>query len=345
MDKLLFMEFTTLEKFYDHFDTEQKCIDFLFMIKDVAMPGCPRCKHDRFYIIDNGKRRKCGNNKCYLKYSPTSLTLINATNLKIREWLICIYMYARSKGRFSSTKLVPGYHFATCYIIDQKLELMFKNIIKIGVSTEWIFNESLKNIYYLKDQNQVLKRNFLKRVIIDPNEIMDLSDESTYRRCVLLSKIFLNHALQERWIFSMFTTAEEVVAETFLSIAEAEPKIITGDFFVTIMKKTQTRLYGDYVKQNPKLANFYRLYRKRFHEEGREKLDRWYLVQLLNKAGNKKEGWQQYKSYNQIKNELEVKKEQLIEKRKKWGRADNSEFIKEKAVRIVVKNIKEDVWN
>lgn len=94
-----------LKDVFNKFNTEAKCRDFLVLQRWGGTPICPYCGCDKSYIIENGKRFKCGNNKCYKKYSVTVNTVFHASNIPLTIWLPALYIISAHKKGISSCQL------------------------------------------------------------------------------------------------------------------------------------------------------------------------------------------------------------------------------------------------
>jgi hypothetical protein len=87
------------------FATEQKCIDYLVRQRWNGVPICPYCNSQKSYVIEKGRRFKCGNNECYKKYSVTVGTIFHASNLPLTTWLPALYLITAHKKGISSCQL------------------------------------------------------------------------------------------------------------------------------------------------------------------------------------------------------------------------------------------------
>lgn len=100
------MEFNSLIHFLQHFSDEQTCVEYLEHQRWNGKPKCPHCGHSKkVYVIENGKRYKCGSNKCYKKFSVKTGTVFENSNIKLRLWFAAIYLCTNNKKGISSTHL------------------------------------------------------------------------------------------------------------------------------------------------------------------------------------------------------------------------------------------------
>jgi len=87
------------------FSDEAQCRAFLAQQRWNGNPVCPYCKSDKWYSIEGGKRFKCGNSKCYKKYSVTVGTVFHASNIPLTTWFPAMYLISAHKKGISSIQL------------------------------------------------------------------------------------------------------------------------------------------------------------------------------------------------------------------------------------------------
>ena len=94
-----------LKDIFKKFNTEKKCIEFLIQQRWNGVPTCPHCGSQKSYVIENGKRFKCGNNQCYKKYTVTVGSVMHASNIPLTTWMPAIYLISAHKKGISSVQL------------------------------------------------------------------------------------------------------------------------------------------------------------------------------------------------------------------------------------------------
>lgn len=94
-----------LKDLMKRFSTEKKCIEYLVQQRWDGVPTCPYCGSQKSYVIEGGKRFKCGNNQCYKKYSVTVGTVYHASNVPLTTWLPAQYIILSHKKGISSCQL------------------------------------------------------------------------------------------------------------------------------------------------------------------------------------------------------------------------------------------------
>jgi hypothetical protein len=87
------------------FADEDKCRQFLVQQRWNGCPECPYCNSVKYYVIENGKRFKCGNKECHKKYSVTVGTIFHASNIPLSIWFPAVYLITSHKKGISSVQL------------------------------------------------------------------------------------------------------------------------------------------------------------------------------------------------------------------------------------------------
>ncbi|MDP4284106.1 MAG: IS1595 family transposase [Bacteroidota bacterium] len=95
----------TLTDVIRQFSDEDKCRQFLVQQRWNGCPECPYCGSNKYYIIENGKRFKCGNKECYKKYSVTTGSVFHASNIPLTTWFPAVYLITSHKKGISSIQL------------------------------------------------------------------------------------------------------------------------------------------------------------------------------------------------------------------------------------------------
>lgn len=84
---------------------EIACRNYLIKERWNGVIVCPFCEGEGAYVIEDGKRFKCKNNKCYKKFSVTVGTFMEASNIPLVKWLTGIYLITAHKKSISSYQL------------------------------------------------------------------------------------------------------------------------------------------------------------------------------------------------------------------------------------------------
>lgn len=96
---------SNLKELFAKFSNEDSCRQFLIQQRWNGVPTCPKCGSIKAYVIENGKRFKCANNKCYSKFSVTVGTVFEASNIPLTTWFPAMYIIASHKKGISSVQL------------------------------------------------------------------------------------------------------------------------------------------------------------------------------------------------------------------------------------------------
>ncbi len=121
--------FKNLKQLIQHFSDEQVCRDYLAEKRWGGKPVCVYCGHDKVYSIENGKRYKCANSKCYKKFSVTVGTIYEDSNLPLSTWYQAVYLITSHKKGISSYQLgkLLGVTQKTAWFMWQRVREMLKD--------------------------------------------------------------------------------------------------------------------------------------------------------------------------------------------------------------------------
>lgn len=97
--------FNNLRELIATMPDEKSCRDYLIKQRWDGKPECPYCGCDKTYVIEGGKRFKCGSKACYSKFSVTVGTIMEASNIPLTKWLMAIYLCTAHKKGISSYQL------------------------------------------------------------------------------------------------------------------------------------------------------------------------------------------------------------------------------------------------
>jgi transposase-like protein len=98
--------FTNLRELITSMPDEKTCREYL--AKQRWPDGkivCPYCSNPKSYVIENGERYKCANNKCYKRFTVTVGTVMEASNIPVSKWLTAFYLATAHKKGISSYQL------------------------------------------------------------------------------------------------------------------------------------------------------------------------------------------------------------------------------------------------
>lgn len=315
------LKLDTIHDFDTIFDTDEKASDFFFSSRyPDGIVKCPKCKCEKIWITRSGKMPyKCSNKECYFTFSLRSLSLIHASNLSFTTWLRLIFYYTSSKGKMSSSQMGEQLNFATTFLVDEKLKLIFDNIAKTGRDNYSVFEDAVKNIFILNDKRETINsKTLLNSNFLLPTEILDFNKKLDYSKIIAFIKKTLYFYLHKRWIFILFCEPEDVMAEMFITIIESGVKECTGSFIKKMVYKTTGILWRRYCKEHPSLDNHFRNYHKEWQRDNARRIGKWYLAHLL--STHKCEWGASFKEVRKDNELLNIKKAEIIEYRKKHSK-------------------------
>ena len=97
--------FNNLIELIKSMPTETVCREYLAKQRWNGKTVCPYCSHDKCYVIEGGKRYKCGSSKCYKRFTVTVGTIFEASNIPLSKWFTAIYLCTAHKRGISSYQL------------------------------------------------------------------------------------------------------------------------------------------------------------------------------------------------------------------------------------------------
>lgn len=112
--------------------TEKDCRDYLIQQRWDGCPVCPYCGFDgKTYVIEGGKRFKCGSKECGKKYSVTVGTIFESSQIPLTKWLNAVYVVTAHKKGISSHQLGRdlGITQRTAWFMIHRIREMMKNVL------------------------------------------------------------------------------------------------------------------------------------------------------------------------------------------------------------------------
>ena len=97
--------FNNLRELITSMPDEKACREYLIRERWNGNVTCPYCGFGKCYVIEDGKRFKCGSKECYKKFSVTVGTMMEASNIPLTKWLMAIYICSSHKKGISSYQL------------------------------------------------------------------------------------------------------------------------------------------------------------------------------------------------------------------------------------------------
>ncbi|AXG71624.1 ISXO2-like transposase domain protein [Kordia sp. SMS9] len=120
-------DFDSLFELLDYFSTEEKCEDYLSVLRWNGNPVCPHCESDRVNILKGkNKRYKCYG--CRKQFSVKVGTIFHDTKISLRKWFVAIYLVTSHKKGISSHQLARDIKVSqkTAWFILQRIRETYK---------------------------------------------------------------------------------------------------------------------------------------------------------------------------------------------------------------------------
>lgn len=102
MEKIL--EFETIRELLSHFNTEERCREYLADLRWRGKPKCPHCDNEgKVWINKDGKKYKCS--ACKKQFTVTVGTIFHGTRIELRDWFYAIFLFGNHKKGISSVQI------------------------------------------------------------------------------------------------------------------------------------------------------------------------------------------------------------------------------------------------
>lgn len=132
--------FNNLRELVTSMPDEKACREYLVKQRWPDKVICPFCFCDKCYVIENGRKFKCGHKECYKKFSVTVGTIFEASNIALTKWFMAIYLCTAHKKGISSYQLgkdIGVTQKSAWFMLHRIRELMrAKEPIKLGNTVE-----------------------------------------------------------------------------------------------------------------------------------------------------------------------------------------------------------------
>lgn len=128
-------EFKSLLQFQKHFNTEDKCRQFLEQQRWGNTPACPFCGSINVCRFATGRLFKCREKVCRKKFSVTVGTIYESSKLPLTTWFVATYLLAVHSKGISSLQLA--------------------NILGITQKSAWHLNHRIREMLTEKDPVQL----------------------------------------------------------------------------------------------------------------------------------------------------------------------------------------------
>jgi len=252
---------------------------FLSNLRWGNMASCPYCENPKAYFIENGKRYKCANKVCYKKFSVTTKTLMEATNIPLGKWLLSVRLFSEKKGKIEQWDLEKQIDVSpkTAFLIINKLIFTLKYIDLEFVDSKQMQREVFEAMFNLYDKIDDVRPNYFLK------DIDNISDSRQLQQVIAYAKHWLSRC---HWIhtFTNSIQAREIVSETFLYIADNNIKEYNADTIMFYIRKVTNNLWAEYFKSHPNVHNYIRRYDKQWKRDAILNLKPTYLNSKIRRA-------------------------------------------------------------
>lgn len=122
-------DFDSLFELLDYFDSEEKCTDYLALLRWNGKPECPYCANPKVYELNvkgRDKRWKCS--KCRKQFSVRVGTIFEESKLPLRKWFVAIYLICAHEKGISSHQLAKDIKITqkSAWFVLQRVRETFK---------------------------------------------------------------------------------------------------------------------------------------------------------------------------------------------------------------------------
>ncbi len=97
--------FKNLHEMISKLQDEKACREYLIKERWNGVISCPYCNCEKVYVVENGKRFKCSNKACLLKFSVTVGTIFENSKIPLNKWFHAVYVSTAHKKGISSYQL------------------------------------------------------------------------------------------------------------------------------------------------------------------------------------------------------------------------------------------------
>lgn len=122
--------FKSLLQFQKHFDTEEKCREFLELQRWGTTPACPHCASTNVHRFSTDSRIfKCREKECRQKFSVTVGTIYENSKLPLTKWFLATYILSVHSKGISSLQLASwlGITQKSAWHLNHRIRKMLTN--------------------------------------------------------------------------------------------------------------------------------------------------------------------------------------------------------------------------
>lgn len=118
--------FKSILEFQKHFNTDDKCRQFLEFQRWGNTPACPFCGSTHVKRLKDGKRFQCNEKLCRKQFSATVGTVAENTKIPLTKWFLAMYILSNHSKGISSLQLASwlGVTQKTAWHLNHRIRLM-----------------------------------------------------------------------------------------------------------------------------------------------------------------------------------------------------------------------------
>lgn len=118
--------FKSILEFQSHFNTDDKCREFLEVQRWGDSPCCPFCASVKVKRLKGGKRFQCNEKECRKQFSATVGTVAENTKIPLTKWFLAIYILSNHSKGISSLQLASwlGVTQKTAWFLNHRIREM-----------------------------------------------------------------------------------------------------------------------------------------------------------------------------------------------------------------------------
>src|SRR5688572_20053513 len=118
--------FKSILEFQKHFDTDEKCRQFLEVQRWGDTPACPFCASTNVSRLKAGKRFQCNEKECRKQFSATVGTMYENTKIPLTKWFLAMYILSNHSKGISSLQLASwlGVQQRTAWFLNHRIRVM-----------------------------------------------------------------------------------------------------------------------------------------------------------------------------------------------------------------------------
>ncbi|HLP55100.1 MAG TPA: IS1595 family transposase [Fluviicola sp.] len=119
-----------------HFNTEEKCIEYLENLRWKKGVYCPHCFKSNPCKFNDGKTYKCSGKLCRKKFTVKTNSIFSGSNLPLQKWIAAMYLFSSHKKGISSVQMGKdiGVTQKTAWTMLHKIREAFGEPIKEQLS-------------------------------------------------------------------------------------------------------------------------------------------------------------------------------------------------------------------